>query len=155
VRQILLHFELQLPRVVVVSHSVTLSAAVSSVDGDGPHSTGLLPAYQHHYYNHIHKPMLTMRATIAALFLALALPIHGSLAPWGKSPANLFGLAPTSSSVKLQQHEHTNNPLLKTRGGATKAAPGDEAGSDVEEEEVKELYLPGLLDTVVDKSSLV
>ena len=92
-----------------------------------------------------------MRATAAALFLALALPVHGSLAPWSKAPVNnLFGLvsSKTLSSTSLENE----NPLLTARGGATKPAPEDEAA---EEEEAKELYLPGLLETAIVRSDMV
>ena len=98
--------------------------------------------------------MMKASSYATAVLAAALLVVVCQGKPWGQNSAakfnNLFGLStavPTSSQLDL---EHANNPLLSTRGGATKAEPGEEA-----EEEPAELYLPGLLDAVVSKSDLV
>jgi hypothetical protein len=83
---------------------------------------------------------------LAALVIVCALPnsVQGR-SLWGnrlKFRSNdLFGLTQLPSGL-----------LLSTRGGATKASPEEEPR---EEETPVELYLPGLLDAVVVKSTMV
>ena len=93
---------------------------------------------------------MTRASSYATAILAAALFIACQGKPWGKSAThfkNVFGL---SASPKFDL-ERSHNPLLSTRGGATVAAPEDQA----EEEVAAELYLPGLLDAVVSKSAMV
>lgn len=85
----------------------------------------------------------------AALFVSSCEGVSSS--PWGKTSTkfnNLFGL---SANTKFDL-EQAINPLLSTRGGATVAAPEDEAETAAEE---AELYLPGLLDAVISRPDMV
>lgn len=89
---------------------------------------------------------LAAMAVVLCTVLSSATVEGGS--PWGKSAAGLHKV----NTFGLSSSAERSSTLLSTRGGATKAAPDEEA--EAEEEAPAVLYLPGLLDAVVNSDDL-